>query len=101
MLEASGTYSESDETVSKWETRRADEMAAQNAAMAIGEWGLSQGTTDADRFMRDVVEMGNRAGGFMQYQDRLGFYKDQVIRAQMAAVSRLGLGVVSGITENS
>jgi hypothetical protein len=53
-----------------------------------------------DEDVRDVVEMGNRAGGFMQYQDRLGFYKDQVIRAQMAAVSRLGLGVVSGITEN-
>ena len=54
-----------------------------------------------DEDVRDVVEMGNRAGGFMQYQDRLGFYRDQIIRAQMVAVSRLGLGVVSGITENS
>jgi hypothetical protein len=45
--------------------------------------------------------MGDRAGGFKQYQDRLGFYKDQVMRSQMAAVSRLGLGVVSGVTENS
>lgn len=54
-----------------------------------------------DEDVRDVVETGNRAGGFMQYQDRLGFYKDQVIRAQMGVVSRLGLGVVSGVTENS
>jgi len=54
-----------------------------------------------DEDVRDVVEMGDRAGGFQQYQDRLGFYKDQVMRTQMAATSRLGLGVVSGITENS
>jgi hypothetical protein len=54
-----------------------------------------------DEDVRDVVEMGNRAGGFQQYQDRLGFYKDQIIRAQMGVVSRLGLGVVSGVTENS
>jgi hypothetical protein len=54
-----------------------------------------------DEDVMDVVEMGDRAGGFKQYQDRLGFYKDQVMRSQMAAVSRLGLGVVSGVTENS
>ena len=54
-----------------------------------------------DEDVRDVVEMGDRAGGFQQYQDRLGFYKDQVMRSQIAAVSRAGLGVVSGITENS
>lgn len=54
-----------------------------------------------DEDVRNVVEMGERAGGFQQYQDTLGFYKDQVIRSQMAAVSRKGLGVVSGVTENS
>lgn len=53
-----------------------------------------------DEDVRDVVEMGQRAGGFMQYTNQLGFYKDQIIRAQMAVVSRLGLGVVSGVTEN-
>jgi len=54
-----------------------------------------------DEDIMDVIESGDRAGGFKQYQDRLGFYKDQVMRSQIAAVSRLGLGVVSGVTENS
>jgi len=54
-----------------------------------------------DEDIMDVVESGDRAGGFKQYENTLGFYKDQVMRSQMAAVSRLGLGVVSGITENS
>ncbi|MHC4609922.1 MAG: hypothetical protein ACYS7M_06200, partial [Planctomycetota bacterium] len=53
-----------------------------------------------DEDVRNVVEVGQRAGGFMQYENTLGFYKDQVFRAQMALVSRLGLGVVSGVTEN-
>lgn len=52
-----------------------------------------------DEDVRNVVEMGDRAGGFKQYENRLGFYKDQAFRAQMAVVSRLGLGVVGGITE--
>lgn len=47
----------------------------------------------------DVVDTGDKAGGFKQYENRLGFYKDQVFRAQLTAVSRLGTGVVSGITE--
>jgi hypothetical protein len=52
-----------------------------------------------DEDVRDVIETGDRAGGFKQYENTLGFYKDQIIRAQMVAVSRLGLGVVSGVTE--
>lgn len=53
-----------------------------------------------DEDVRDVVEMGDRAGGFKQYQDRLGFYKDQVMRCQLVAVSRKGLGVVAGVSES-
>lgn len=48
---------------------------------------------------QNVVENGEKAGSFQQYTDRLGFYKDQVFRAQLTAVSRLGLGVVDGVTE--
>lgn len=47
----------------------------------------------------NVVTQGDRAGSFQQYQDRLGFYKDQVIRSNLVCINRLGLGVVDGITE--
>lgn len=47
----------------------------------------------------DVVDTGDKAGGFKQYENQLGFYKDQVFRAQLTCVSRLGLGVVDGVTE--
>ncbi len=50
---------------------------------------------------KNVVETGEKAGSFQQYTDRLGFYKDQIFRAQLTAVQRLGLGVVSGVTEAS
>lgn len=49
--------------------------------------------------VKDVVDAGDKAGGFKQYQDRLGFYKDQVFRAQLTVKNRLALGVVDGITE--
>lgn len=52
-----------------------------------------------DESPKDVVDTGEKAGSFQQYTNRLGFYKDQVFRAQLTVVSRLGLGVVSGITE--
>lgn len=52
-----------------------------------------------DESPKDVVDGGEKAGSFQQYTNRLGFYKDQVFRAQLTVVSRLGLGVVSGITE--
>jgi hypothetical protein len=50
---------------------------------------------------KNVVDSGEKAGSFQQYTNRLGFYKDQIFRAQLTAVQRLGLGVVSGITEAS
>jgi hypothetical protein len=53
-----------------------------------------------DEAPKDVVDGGEKAGSFQQYTNRLGFYKDQVFRAQLTVVSRLGLGVVSGITES-
>lgn len=52
-----------------------------------------------DEDPKNVVDSGDKAGSFKQYDNRLGFYKDQVFRAQLTAVSRLGLGVVSGVTE--
>jgi hypothetical protein len=52
-----------------------------------------------DEDVKNVVTSGDRAGGFKEYTDRLGFYKDMVFRANLTVVSRLGLGVVSGITE--
>ena len=47
----------------------------------------------------NVVDTGEKAGSFQQYPNRLGFYKDQIFRAQLTVIQRLGLGVVSGITE--
>lgn len=49
---------------------------------------------------KDLVESGDRMGSFQQYENTLGFYKDQVFRGQLTAVSRLGVGVVSGITDS-
>jgi endoglycosylceramidase len=68
-LEASGSYGESDRTVADWERERALEMAAQNASMAIGEWGLNQDTDDVDRFMNDVLEMADRLMAGWAYWD--------------------------------
>lgn len=47
----------------------------------------------------NVVDNAEKGDGFQQYDDRLGFYKDQIFRAQLTVVSRLGLGVVDGINE--
>jgi hypothetical protein len=47
----------------------------------------------------NVVDVGEKAGAFQQYTNRLGFYKDQIFRAQLTVVQRLGLGVVDGVTE--
>ncbi len=54
-----------------------------------------------DTDVKDVIDSGDKAGAFKQYQDRLGFYKDQVFRANLCVKSRLGLGIVSGVTETS
>lgn len=48
---------------------------------------------------KDVVDTGDKAGGFKQYENTLGFYKDQVMRAQLTCVSRLAFGIRGGITE--
>lgn len=53
-----------------------------------------------ERGVDDVVDSGDKMESFQQYQDTLGFYKDQIFRAQLTVVSRLGLGVVSGITRS-
>jgi hypothetical protein len=54
--------------------------------------GLRKLSPDED--VRDVVDGGEKAGSFQQYTNRLGFYKDQVFRAQLTCVSRLSLGIV-------
>jgi hypothetical protein len=53
-----------------------------------------------DEAPKDVVDGGEKMGSFQQYTNRLGFYKDQVFRANLTVTARLGLGVVSGITES-
>lgn len=50
-----------------------------------------------DEDVKDVT--AGEKNGFKQYENTLGFYKDQVMRAQLTVVSRLGLGLVAGITE--
>ena len=52
-----------------------------------------------DEDIMSVVDGGEKAGSFQQYENTLGFYKDQIFRAQITCVSRLAMGVVSGITE--
>ena len=69
-LEASGSYDLDDnDVVADWERNRGFEMAAQNAPMAIGEWGLSQGTENVEQFMVDVVEMADRLMAGWAYWD--------------------------------
>jgi len=52
-----------------------------------------------DEDLMNVVDGGEKAGSFQQYENTLGFYKDQIFRAQITCVSRLACGIVSGITE--
>jgi len=59
--------------------------------------GLRKIAPDEDP--KNVVQYGDKAGGFKEYDNQLGFYKDQVMRTQMALTSRAALGVVSGVTE--
>jgi endoglycosylceramidase len=59
--EASGSYAESDDTVASWEANRALELETLRAPLVMGEWGFDLGTKDADRYMRDVLDMADRA----------------------------------------
>ena len=69
-LEASESYDpDSDEVVTDWERNRAFETEAQNAALAIGEWGLNQGTENVELFMADVVAMADRLMAGWAYWD--------------------------------
>ena len=54
-----------------------------------------------DEDIKDLVTGGDRADGFKQYENTLGFYKDLVLRTQLAVVSRKGLGYFAGVTETS
>ena len=69
-LEASGEYDVArDATVSEWERQRTVELQQQHAAVAIGEWGLSQGTVNVERFMADVLAMADRLMAGWAYWD--------------------------------
>ncbi len=69
-LEASGEYDlTGDTSVLDWESERAVELQAQNAPMAIGEWGLAQGTVNVEQFMADVLAMADRLMGGWAYWD--------------------------------
>ncbi|MCP4805146.1 MAG: glycoside hydrolase family 5 protein [Proteobacteria bacterium] len=69
ILEATGEYKDDDTTVANWEENRALEAAAQDCAVVLGEWGLSQSTEGAERFMGDVVDMADRSMAGWSYWD--------------------------------
>ena len=73
-VESSGVYDpELDSSIPDWERQRASEVAAQNSALAIGEWGLSQGTEDVGGFMTDVLAMADRSmAGWAWWDYRFG-----------------------------
>lgn len=52
-----------------------------------------------DEDVKDVLAGGGDRNGFKEYGNQLGFYKDQIMRAQLTVVSRLGLGLAAGVTE--
>jgi endoglycosylceramidase len=68
-LEGTGRYDDNDDTVADWERNRATEMAQQNCAMVLGEWGLSQSTENGHQFMLDVVDMADRLLSGWTYWD--------------------------------
>lgn len=69
-VEASGAYvPATNSTVPDWEEARAAEVLAQNAALAIGEWGLSQAADGVDLFMGDVLAMADRLMAGWAYWD--------------------------------
>lgn len=59
-LEAGGTYMPTDPTISLWEEERKAEIERQPMPLLLGEWGLAFGMKDADRFVRELAEMGER-----------------------------------------
>lgn len=56
---------------------------------------LQPGSKDPDK----LITTGDRDGGFKQYDNTLGFYKDLIIRPQLTLRNRLALGVLGGVTE--
>lgn len=65
----------------------------------IGSNGALKKLSPDEGDPKNLVTQGDRAGSFKQYENQIGFYKDQIMRAQLTAVSRLGLGIADGITE--
>ena len=60
-LEATGRYDvDNNHTVADWEQARTTERAQQAMPLAIGEWGLAQGTENVGPFMLDVLNMADR-----------------------------------------
>jgi hypothetical protein len=53
-----------------------------------------------DEDPKDLIQSGDRSGGFKQYENTLGFYKDIVFRTQLAVTARKGLGYYGGVTES-
>lgn len=50
-----------------------------------------------DEKIRNVITTGDRMGTFKQYTDELSFYTDKIYRANLAVMSRQGIGVVSNV----
>lgn len=59
-LEKDGVYRADDETLPLWEKERRKELERQPMPFVLGEWGLAFGATDADVFVRELMEMGER-----------------------------------------
>jgi len=69
-LEATEAYHrDSNPVVANWEIERTVEVRAQNAALAIGEWGLAQSTENVEQFMADVLAMADRMRAGWAYWD--------------------------------
>lgn len=51
---------ERDDTLADWEANRNRETKAQAAPLLLGEWGFDPSWPGADRFRRELLEMGDR-----------------------------------------
>ena len=68
LFEATGSYSpDTDLAIPNWEENRAEEMAAQDCPLLIGEWGFDSSWENADQAYLDVLAVSERVSQGWMY----------------------------------
>lgn len=66
-LEASGTYTPEDQTISKWEIERGEDLLTLQTPLVLGEWGIIHGAVEGERFITEVLDLSDRMGAGWSY----------------------------------